>query len=274
MAAFRVLDPFQTFFNLLSTEPAAGGRVDFFEAGTSTPKAVYANPALSVSNGSMIELDAAGRLSVDCWGDGAYKVRQFDANDTLIKELDYIQAPGGAGQSIPPLENGFFLTNDGALLLWDEVRQPPDPTGQAGKFLKTDGTNFSWEPVVIPPAATPDIVLSGTGASGTYRFGTSAVPKKAMMLFGSDTMVASGQIQATGNFVFPGSFAFDEPPRVFIIPRTSSVSAQGDIPSCSVPSTSTTGFDVAMATTFTQNAARITSPVPFDYLAIGFKTVP
>src|SRR5690242_18320803 len=76
MASFRVLDPFQTFFNLSSTGPAAGGRVDFFDAGTTTPRAVYADPDLGVSNGSTIALDAAGRLSVDCWGQGAYRARQ------------------------------------------------------------------------------------------------------------------------------------------------------------------------------------------------------
>jgi hypothetical protein len=273
MAAFRVLDPFQTFLNQNSTGPAAGGRFDFFEAGTTTPKAVYANPGLSVSNGASIELDAAGRLSVDCWGDGSYRARQYDADGTLIKELDDIQAPGGAGQSIPALEAGAFLSNDGALLLWDFINQLPDPTGQANKFLKTDGTGWSYEAITIPTPPTPDIVLTGDGAAGTFRAGTSAVAKKFMVMIGSDSMPASNQIQASGSFTFPGGFTFDEPPRVFVIPKTSAATSQGDIPSCGTVGTATNGYSVSMSTTFGQNAAKITSAVPFDFVAFGFKTV-
>ncbi|QWF19309.1 hypothetical protein [Lysobacter capsici] len=274
MAAFRVLDPFQTFLNQNSTGPAAGGRFDFFEAGTTTPKAVYANPGLSVSNGASIVLDAAGRLSVDCWGDGAYRARQYDADGTLIKELDDIQPTTGGGLAIPtPLENGAVLSNDGSILQWLLGLFVPDPSGQTNKVLSNDGTLLLWKEIVTPPVVTPDIVLTGNGAAGTFRAGTSAVTKKFMVMFGSDSMTASNQIQAAGSFVFPSSFAFDEPPRVFIIPKTAAATSQGDVPSCAVINTSTTGYDVAMSTTFGQNAAKITSAVPFDFIAFGFKTV-
>lgn len=112
MAAFRVLDPFQTFFNLLSTAPAAGGRV-----------------------------------AVD-----------------------------------------------------------------------------------IPAPPTPDIVLTGDGAAGTFRAGTSAVAKKFYVAWGSNTMPASGQIQAAGSFTFPGGVSFDEAPRVFVIPTTSSNGTLAGLP--------------------------------------------
>lgn len=276
MAAFRVLDPLQTFFNQNSTAPAAGGRVDFFIAGTSTPKAVYADPGLSTSNGDTIELDAAGRLSVDCWGDGSYRVRQYDADGTLIAEIDNVQAPGGAAQAIPALEADAFLTNDGAQLLWDIIRQLPDPSGNGGKFLKTDGTIFFYEAITIPTPAAPDIVFSGDGAGGSLQLGISSVPKKFRLMWGSSIVTASGQTAAAQsfNFVLGGAAQFDEPPRVWIVGKSNAVAAEGQIPAVAVLNTTPAGFGVGMNTDdYTRNGSRINSDVPFDWFAIGSKTV-
>lgn len=273
MASFRVLDPFTVFLNLTGTAPASGGRFDFFEAGTTTPKAVYANPALSVSNGSTIELDAAGRLSADCWGDGAYRARQYDADDTLVKDLDNIQAPGGGAQTIPALEAGAFLSNDGALLLWDFINQLPDPTGQADKFVKTDGTGWSYEAITIPPAPALDVILTGTGAAGKVQLGTSAVARKLVILWGTDTMPASNQTQAAGAFTFPGSFSFDEAPRMFANGITTPVTAEGQLPVVYVSGTDPGAYGITMNTNeFGRNGAKITSAVTFAWIAFGFKT--
>ncbi|SDX53071.1 hypothetical protein [Lysobacter enzymogenes] len=278
MASFRILDRLRVFYNLNGTAPASGGRVDFFEAGTTAPKAVYANPELSVSNGSTIQLDAAGRLLLDCWGEGAYKVRQYDEDGTFVAEMDDVEIPGGADLQIPtPLESGAVLSNNGSILLWLATLLIPDPTGQANKVLSNNGAGLLWKEINIPTPPAPDIVLSGDGASGLFRFGTSAVAKKAVILFGSDSMPASGQIQAAGSFSFKlgtDPFSFDEPPRVFVIPTTSAATSQGDIPGCAVVGSTTTGYAVAMSTTFGQTSARIQSPVPFNFVAIGFKTVP
>lgn len=276
MASFRVLDRLQVYYNLNGTAPAAGGRIDFFESGTTTPKEVFADPDLNTSNGSTVGLDAAGRPSDDTWGEGSYRVRQYDADDTLIGEMDDVEIPGGSGTSIPALEADSFLTNDGAQLLWDEIRQLPDPTGQAGKFLQTDGTGFTYAAITIPTPATPDIVLTGTGASGSYRFGTSAVAKKGLIMFGSHTVTASGQTAAAQSFDFVsgGAAQFDEAPRVFIVGKSASVAAEGQIPAVAVTSTTTGGFSVALNTDdYTRNGSRINSNVPFDWIAFGFKTV-
>lgn len=273
MASFRILNPFQVFLNADATAPAKGGRFEFFEAGTTDPKSVFGDPALTIDNGSTVTLGPDGRLTVDTWGGGAYRVRQYDVNGSLVQEADNVRGDGGAGASIPPFEADSFLTNDGAILLWEAIRQLPDMLGQGDKFLSNDGAVPIWKPISIPQPVAPDIVLSGTGASGIFRIGTAAVNKKGIILFGSDTMPASGQIQASGSFTFPGGFSFDEPPRVFAIATTSAATSQGDIPKCAVVGTETTGFAVSMSTTFGQNAARISSPVPFNFFAFGFKTI-
>lgn len=277
MAAFRVLDPFQTLFNQNSTAPAAGGRVDFFEAGTTTPKAVYASPALSVSNGATIELDAAGRLSVDCWGDGAYRVRLYGADGTQILDLDNIQPSTSSGLAIPtPLEAGAVLSNDGAILQWLLGLFVPDPSGQTNKVLSNDGTLLLWKEIVIPSPAAPDIVFSGDGTAGSLQLGINSVPKKFRLMWGQAVVTASGQTAAAQsfNFVSGGAAQFDEEPRVWIIGKSNAVAAEGQIPAVAVINRTPGGFAVGMNTDdYTRNGSRINSDVPFDWFAIGSKTV-
>ncbi|MFQ6309928.1 gp53-like domain-containing protein [Lysobacter capsici] len=269
MAAFRVLDPFQTFLNQNSTGPAAGGRFDFFEAGTTTPKAVYANPGLSVSNGASIELDAAGRLSVDCWGDGSYRARQYDADGTLIKELDDIQPTTSGGLAIPtPLEAGAVLSNDGSILQWLIGLFVPDPSGQTNKVLSNDGTLLLWKEDVPPPVVTPDIVV----AANSFRAGVSSNTSKFFVQWGAGSVAASGQTAANANVSFPT--AFTDTPTVIVVPKSFTVAAEGQIPAVAVVNQSPTGFSVAMNTDdYTRNGSRITNAVPFDWVAIGHLTV-
>ncbi|MFK3647905.1 hypothetical protein ACI2IY_05635 [Lysobacter enzymogenes] len=278
MASFRILDPLQVFFNLNGSAPASGGYVRFFEAGTSDPKSVFADPALTINNGPRVNLDAAGRPLVDAWGDGAYKLRLFDKNDTLIKETDYVQAPGGAAAQIPPLVANAFLTNDGGVLLWELLTLIPDVAGQLGKVLSNDGTALLWKEFTIPTPVAPDIVLSGDGASGKIQLGTSAVARKAVILWGSDSMPASGQTAASGNFNFKlgaDAFSFDEPPFVLPMCRSASVTAEGQVPVFAQVGATASGFSVGMHTDdFGRNGSRITSAVPFGWIAFGFKTVP
>lgn len=276
MASFRILDRLRVFYNLNGTAPASGGRVDFFEAGTTAPKAVYANPELSVSNGSTIQLDAAGRLLLDCWGEGAYKVRQYDEDGTFVAEMDDVEIPGGADLQIPtPLESGAVLSNNGSILLWLATLLIPDPTGQANKFLSNNGAGLLWKENNIPTPPAPDIVLSGTGAAGKIQIGTSASARKAVALWGTSIMTASNQTQAAGSFSFPDGFVFDEAPFMLADVKSVPVTAEGQIPVVSVSGTDPNAFGISMNTNeFGRSGARITSNVTFWWLAIGFKTVP
>lgn len=274
MASFRVLDPFQTFFNLTSTGPAAGGRVDFFDAGTTTPKAVYAEPGLAVSNGDSIPLDAAGRLTVDCWGQGAYRARQYDADGTLVKELDNIQPAGGAGLQIPtPLEAGAALFTDGALLLWDFIRQLPDPTGQGGKYVKTDGVNFFFEAINIPAPPAPDIVITGDRDAGNIRVGIASNPTKLMLQWGAASSPNTGQRQSAVDVALPVTF------------NSSAIWADAVIESAAL---TVNGLIAAKATPvlapdrvrfhfdsqdFGNNNSRFNQAIPLRWLALGLVTV-
>lgn len=196
---FRILDNRPVYLDQLG-RPVREGELRFYEAETLDPKDVYSDPDLAVSNGPVVALDSAGRTSVDTWGDGAYRVRLYDVDGVLISEADNVQVPGGATAAIPALEAGKFLTNDGALLLWDDVRQVPDPTGQNGKVLQSDGTNAIWAAMATVVAnAEIEFVPGGFKLSD----GTTAV----LVQFGTVTVGASGSSTAGASFSFATPFS-------------------------------------------------------------------
>lgn len=83
----RYVNPLPQYFddegNVLS-----GGKIYFYESGTSTLQDTYSDSALTVPNTNPVILDADGRLPDDVYLSGAYKVRLTDAADTLIREID------------------------------------------------------------------------------------------------------------------------------------------------------------------------------------------
>src|SRR3989304_1853639 len=126
--AFRVTDQFPQYCDAAGV-PLAGGRLRFYFAGTTTAANVYGDKALTVNNGSTVDLDSSGRTNVDVWSDGtALRMRLYDAASVLIGEADNVELPGGAATSLPAFVAGKFLTNDGAVLSWATIREVPDPT--------------------------------------------------------------------------------------------------------------------------------------------------
>jgi hypothetical protein len=266
MTGFRIPDSFPVFLDRLG-QPAANGRLEFYDAGTSVPKDVYGNPDLTVNNGPTVLIGADGRAVDDIWGDGSYYVRLIAADDTLIADADDVSIPGGAGAVIPALAAGKFLTNDGAVMSWASIIQPPDPTGQAGKILGTDGTNLTWQnPPATPPPAVSDIDVTTVGmtaSDGTAKLqiitGTATAPNVG----GRDTNIA---------VTFPTAFNAN-PLFVGITPRYGgTVSAFGNAPIPHVSAISPTGFTAAFAAgerDDTNAGFNFNAAIPFDWVAIG-----
>lgn len=266
--SYRVVDPFAANFNQQG-ELLAGGRFEFYEAGTTSPKAVYADASLSTSNGSTVELDASGRPSVDVWGSGSYRVRLYDANGVLVREADPVRDPAAStGATIPPLEVDRFLSNDGSNLIWLPVLQVPDPSGSAGKFLSTDGGNLTWQslPEVEQPA-DPDVTVT----ANSFRAGSTASTTKFLIQRGSATAPASGSNTTQASVTFP--VPFDTVWHVSIMPTTNSQPG-GPVVWNLTAAPATTGFtaqfDVAEGTS---SGANMVNPVPFTWIAFGTKIV-
>ena len=71
--------------------PYAGGTLYFYEAGTSTPKAVYSTAEGSVSLGTSVTLDAGGYAVALFLSPGGYKVSLYDADDVLVWTQDGVE---------------------------------------------------------------------------------------------------------------------------------------------------------------------------------------
>jgi hypothetical protein len=71
--------------------PYEGGTLYFYEAGTSTPKAVYSTAEGSVSLGTSITLDAGGYAVAIFLAPGGYKVSLYDGADVLIWTQDGVE---------------------------------------------------------------------------------------------------------------------------------------------------------------------------------------
>lgn len=270
MAAFRILNQFPVFFGLTGLL-AVGAELRFYEAGTTDPKSVYGNKALTIDNGPVIAIGTDGRTAVDIWGDGSYRVRLYAADGTLIDEADDVEIAGGDAATIPALVDGWFLTNNGALLLWAEIRQLPDPTGQDGKMVVADGAGYILQEIPEPPdPPDPDIVVTET----SFQAGTSADPTKYFTQIGTGSAPASGtkSTQATVSFATP----FAAAPKVFPINTSGYVTAAGDVqPTVSVTSKSSTQFTVLFSTQTGEGNSNnnIINAVNFDYLAVGTREV-
>jgi hypothetical protein len=261
--AFRIFDKFKVFLDNNGTS-VAGGSLSFYEAGTTTAKNVYGDSALSVNNGSTVALDSSGRPSVDVWGSGSYRCKLFDSSGAQLADVDDIEIPGAGGITIPSLVSGEVLTNDGANLLWELIRQVPDPTGQSGKYIGTDGTNITWQSGPAAPTV-PTLPSEGiTAASGKVVIGTQ------LFQWGTDTAPSSGTHTTNKAVSFPT--AFSGTPVGFANMKTANgMSASGFMGTCTAYNESTTGMTVGFDINVdnTGSSFNITNSVPFTWLAIG-----
>jgi hypothetical protein len=200
-----------------------GGSLKFYLAGTTTPKDVFGELALTTNNGSTVTLSASSRPLVDVWGSGSYFVELYDVDGVKQGEADNVQIPGGEATALPALVDGEFLTSDGAVMSWADILQVPDPTGNTGKYLSTDGSLPTW--VTGPATPTvPDLPITVT--TGGVILGTAG-SNFVQLLYGASTITGSGSLSASKSITF--SSAYNATPNVVVTPTGSAPTNAGDI---------------------------------------------
>lgn len=265
MAAFRIFDKLRTFYGQ-SGQLLSGGELRFYEAGTTTPQDVYGNSALSVNNGATVSLDSSGRPSLDIWANtaDAYFVEVYDSADVKQGEIDDVEVPGGAGQTIPVPDSGEFLTGDGTNFLTATIREVPDPTGQADKVLSSDGTVLNW---IAKPANGAD--ASNVGSTATeYHVGNMYT------VTGTATGTSVGGRTQSVAVTFATAFT-STPVSIDIEVTSSTLSSAGNMPSWAIISKSTTGFTVKFTMgeqDDSQSKYNFNAGVAFAYKATGVRT--
>ena len=273
--AFHILNQFPVYWDLAGNL-ADGGELRFYENESTTPKSVYGGPSLSPDNGSVIAIGSDGRPTVDIWGDGVYRVRLYDANDTLIAEADDVEIPGGDATTIPALVDGYFLSNNGSLLLWVPLIQLPDPTGQDGKMVVADGAGYILQ--TVPSVDIPDPEIE-VGAN-SFQAGVSTDETKELQQSGTGSAVTGGGKTATATITFATPFAAT-PTWVGITPTSASNCATANlVPKWAVTALSASAMTVTFSTVTGSTSgdnfpySNITSNVPFVWSARGTIEVP
>lgn len=104
MATLAPLPIYQFFTD--NGAPLAGGQLEFFDSGTSTPKATYADAGLTTPNTNPLILDAAGRAGPVFFEAGDYKVVLKSALGITIRTAD-------------PVQGGFTVSSFGQTLIDD-----------------------------------------------------------------------------------------------------------------------------------------------------------
>ena len=277
MSAYQFVNPAPLFFNIPGTDPlGTGGNLYFFDEGTTNPRDTWSDPALDGPslNPNPVPLDASGRSTVAIWLDGDYTVELRDSLGDLVWSRP-VRSDVIAGLSIPTLVADYILSNDGSNLAWvDPIGALfPDPSGSNGYVLSTDGANIFWIPLPTVTIPDPDIVVT----TGSVVMGVSDDTNKAALLFGADSAPSSGSKTTSKSVTF--GTAFSAAPKVFIQP-TGPGSSSGVFVRVNSTSVSASGFTASFSTLTGGTSADSFSPstinqaVPFDWFAIGNRTVP
>ena len=263
MSTFRILDQAPQYL-LPNGKVNAGGSLTFYETDLSTPKLTWSDPEQTTPNPNPMPLDAAGRTLYDVWGEGEYGAVRRAPAGVAIWTRNNVRLGGDAGQEIPALVAGHFLTNDGSNLQWAPIREVPDPTGSNGQVLSTDGTNLNWIPLPEPPESDIGVQVGAAGYQWTNGL---------LIQWGSDSAPASGDKSTTKAASFP--ISFDEAPyHIGLTPKLGTITQNDSLVCATYTNPGSSGFtaNFSLADDDNKSWKAINVAVPFTWMAIGKKT--
>lgn len=178
--------PRQAFYQVGADglEPIAGGTLQFFIVGTSTPKAVYADPDGATSLGTEITLDADGYAPAIYLDASGYKVTLLDAEAVQIWSVDGVEDVGAAFLASMGLtfyagskdvENAYAITEDDYLVTVNESVTDPATVALPPAAGRTqDITIKNMGPTTV--AITPDGAETIEGVAAAYVIPAAASP--------------------------------------------------------------------------------------------------
>lgn len=125
-------------------KPLTGGRIEFYSAGSATPKSVYANRNMTVNLGNVLQFDDAGVPEQYFMASGEYDIKIYDQYNQLVDNPLRIDASGGPSSPFPDPANPGFLHWDGTIYEWIPIQMYPTP-GNSGYLHYDAGTQtYSW----------------------------------------------------------------------------------------------------------------------------------
>lgn len=214
-------------------EPVVNGTVEFFEAGTTTPKDVYSDAGRTITAGDTLTTDALGQVGpVYLDTAAATKAVCKDADSVTLWTVDNLTAPTGTSasvfsltRSVSPLD--FGAIGDGASDESTEVQQAIDAgTGfvdLAGKTYRCDsgitlnnGTRIINGTLDFSNMASGSSCISATGsiASGVFASSSIAGGDRTITLTSTATFTAGRWIKVSSNEEWSSSLKDGELTRI------------------------------------------------------------
>jgi hypothetical protein len=170
-------------------DPLAGGKLFFYETGTSTLAATYSNAAQTTANTNPVILDASGRMG-DVFYEGGLKIILTDASDVTIETRDPVYATGGGFDS------------------WRYVEGPQDAafTAVAGSYyFVSDGAAGDYTITLPASPALGDRVGFNYTTTPATGGDTITVNNNAATQVGTVGNIDSSNVVTFVEFVYSGS---------------------------------------------------------------------
>lgn len=120
-------------------DPLNGGKLRFFDAGTTDERTVYKDAAAAVPWAQPIELDSAGRLTASVYiPEGAFKITLHSAADVQVFSEDDIPGAAAAASTAFARPQRPILTKAaGYTLTLDDLGRLVEADGSGGAFTLT-----------------------------------------------------------------------------------------------------------------------------------------
>lgn len=192
-----------------------------------------------------------------------------DALGVVIWTRNNVQASGDASQTIPALQTGQFLSNDGTTMFWTEILQVPDPTGLANYQLESDGTGV---PVWVQKPTPPPPPASDIDATSTFlRLNTY------LRQWGTGTAPAAPSAKTSSvNITFAKAFSGTPYHAGVTISSSGGSTPSGAICTVAVTGLSATGMTVTVNVPDDDSTSswKLASATPFSYSVEGPTVLP
>lgn len=127
-------------------DPLAGGKIYFYESGTTTPKDTYTDQGAGTANANPVILDSAGRGAI--WIDGSYKIVVKTSADVTLDTKDVVTSFSTA--------SGTTVT-DSTFIIQDDADNTKKLQFQASGI--TTGTTTT---ITVPNGNDTMVTLTGT----------------------------------------------------------------------------------------------------------------
>jgi hypothetical protein len=221
--AVSILPPLGQFFDN-NGDPLNGGTVTVYDAGTTTPRAIYTDTALSVAATNPVPLDSAGRPTqgVIYTAAGAYKLLLKNSAGSTLRTEDNIDPGIPLGTGILGLANGGTGGNDaasaraslGAVGTSDIEDLEAQVAALAGAAGSSERTGIAVGTTAQRPAvpAVGDIRYNSTTSAYELYTGSGWKNPYYTDTFLAGTVVQSAYVEYTTNGTTTTQIPYDDTP--------------------------------------------------------------